>query len=58
LGKLCKYANLSKKKLDKIRSGVNRQAPLGNKNWTVKITNKHDLSSTLNSRKRPKDKKI
>ncbi|CAB5503958.1 hypothetical protein THERMOT_1883, partial [Bathymodiolus thermophilus thioautotrophic gill symbiont] len=47
------YVNTSiyQKKLDKIRNSVNRQAPLSNKNWTVKIENKYGLSLTLNSKK-------
>ncbi|KAF3980378.1 MAG: hypothetical protein HFP76_02345 [Methylococcales symbiont of Iophon sp. n. MRB-2018] len=30
----------TQKELDKIRNSVNRQAPIGSKNWVVKITQK------------------
>ncbi|KAF3980103.1 MAG: transposase, partial [Methylococcales symbiont of Iophon sp. n. MRB-2018] len=30
----------TQKELDKIRNSVNRQAPIGSKNWVVKIAQK------------------
>ena len=53
------YVNVPQhqKEIDKIRNSVNRQAPLGGENWTVKITKKYGLLSTLNARGRPKNKK-
>lgn len=44
-------------KLKNIRNSVNRQAPLGEENWQIKIATKYDMLSTLNSRGRPKVKK-
>nr|WP_066044493.1 transposase [Bathymodiolus septemdierum thioautotrophic gill symbiont] len=53
------YVNtpIYQKELDKIRNSVNRQAPLGNKNWTIKIAKKYGLLSTLKARGRPKNEK-
>jgi hypothetical protein len=40
--------------LDIIRNCINRQAPLGEKNWQEKIVKKYGLESTINPRGRPK----
>ncbi len=46
-----------KKEIDKIRNSINRQAPLGNENWVIKMAKKHGLLSTLKAKGRPKNKK-
>jgi putative transposase len=40
--------------LDIIRNSINRQAPLGAKNWQEKIVKEYGLESTINPRGRPK----
>ena len=40
--------------LELIRNSVNRQAPLGAKDWQSKIADELGLSSTINQRGRPK----
>ncbi len=47
----------TQKEIDKIRNSINRQAPLGNENWVIKMAKKHGLLSTLKARGRPKNKK-
>ncbi len=33
----------TQKEIDKIRNSINRQAPLGNENWVIKMAKKHGL---------------
>ncbi len=47
----------TQKEIDKIRNSINRQAPLGNENWVIKMAKKHGLLSTLKARGRAKNKK-
>ncbi|MDP0563478.1 MAG: hypothetical protein QS721_14600 [Candidatus Endonucleobacter sp. (ex Gigantidas childressi)] len=53
------YVNtpIYQKELDKRRNSVNRQAPLGEKNWAAKVAKKYGLLSTLKARVRPKNEK-
>jgi len=47
-------AALSEKELQSVRNSVDRGAPLGDPQWTLKIAPKLKLHSTLNPRGRPK----
>lgn len=51
-----RYVNIPiyQKEIDKIRNSVNRQAPLGKKNWAIKTAQKYGLLSTLKDKGRPK----
>ncbi len=53
----CPHLSQTQKEIDKIRNSINRQAPLGNENWVIKMAKKHGLLSTLKARGRPKNKK-
>ncbi len=50
------YVNtpFNKNELDKVRNSVNRQAPLGEGEWQLKMATQYGLLSTLRDRGRPK----
>ena len=45
---------LTEEELERLRQGVNRQAPYGSPDWQVRISREHGLESTLRPRGRPK----
>ena len=47
---------LTEKELERLRQGVNRQAPYGSPDWQMRISEEHGLESTLRSRGRPAKK--
>ena len=47
---------LTEKELERLRQGVNRQAPYGSLDWQMRISEEHGLESTLRSRGRPAKK--
>ena len=44
--------------IESIRNCINRQAPLGDKNWKYMVSKKYNLESTINPRGRPKKEEI
>ncbi|MBW2599856.1 MAG: transposase [Deltaproteobacteria bacterium] len=44
---------LIEKELERLRQGVNRQAPYGSPDWQIRISKEHGLGSTLRPRGRP-----
>jgi putative transposase len=47
-------APFSEKEIDRLRSSVNRQTPLGDAGWLVKVCKEFGLESTIRRRGRPK----
>jgi len=47
-------ASMGEGDLDRVRSSVNRQTPLGDAGWLMKICNEFGLESTIRRRGRPK----
>ncbi len=47
----------TQKELDKIRGSVNKQVPIGSKNWVITVVQKYGLLSTLKVKGRPKHEK-
>jgi len=50
-------ASMSENDLDRMRSSVNRQTPLGDAGWLMKVCKEFGLESTVRRRGRPKKEK-